>query len=119
MEAMMANRPMLVVRLRVEPQYEKEFTEWYHREYLDPLITIAPLFVDIRRFVSNDDSGKIYYTIYEIKDEASIDAAMAVFDRPDRQEARRQWQEWEHRAVRDLDARVVLPIYPEPRARSK
>jgi hypothetical protein len=108
----MANRPMLVVRLRVEPQYEKEFTEWYHREYLDTLIPIAPLFVNIRRYASQDDGSKIYYTIYEIKDEASIDAAMAAFDRPDRQEHRRRWQEWERRAVRDLDAQIVLPIYP-------
>jgi hypothetical protein len=109
---MAARRPMLVVRLRVEPEHEKAFTEWYHREYLDTLVPIAPLFVGIRRYVSRDSNGKIYYTIYEIKDEASIDAAMAVFDRPDRQEQRRLWQEWERRAVRDLDAQIVLPIYP-------
>lgn len=108
----MAKHPMLVVRLRVEPQYEKEFTDWYHREYLDTLIPIAPLFASIRRFVSREGADKIYYTLYEIKDEASIDAAMAVFDRPDRQEHRRLWQEWEQRAVRDLDARIVVPIYP-------
>lgn len=108
----MAKHPMLVVRLRVEPQYEEEFTEWYHRDYLDTLIPVAPLFVSIRRFAAREGAGKTYYTLYEIKDEASIDAAMAVFDRPDRQEHRRLWQEWEHKAVRDLDAQIVLPIYP-------
>ncbi len=109
---LMAHRPLLVVRLRVDPSHEEAFTTWYHREYLDTLMPIAPLFVTCRRFESHEGNDKVFLTIYEIKDEASVDAAMAVFDRPERQEHRRQWQAWEKRALRDVDSRVFLPIYP-------
>ena len=37
----MANRPLLVVRLRVDPSHEEAFTRWYHHEYLDTLMPIA------------------------------------------------------------------------------
>lgn len=109
---MMATRPLLVVRLRVDPNHEDAFTTWYHREYLDTLMPIAPLFVSCRRYEAHEGNDKVFLTIYEIKDEASVDAAMAVFDRPERQEHRRQWQAWEKRALRDVDSRVFLPIYP-------
>lgn len=109
----MPNRPTLVVRLRVDPSLEEEFTRWYHHEYLDKLLPIAPLFVSCRRYVSGEGKDKVFLTIYEIKDEASIDAALAVFDRPDRQDMRRQWQAWEQRALTEVDARVFTHIYPE------
>lgn len=108
----MPSRPLLVVRLRIDPNQEETFNQWYHREYLDTLRPIAPLFVGITRYVSTQGDDKVYLTIYEIKDEASVQAAMAVFDRPDRQEHRRAWQAWERKAVKEIDARVFLPVYP-------
>ena len=109
----MPKRPMFVVRLRVDPAQEQAFTRWYHNEYLDPLLPTAPLFVSCRRYVSGEGADKVFFTVYEIKDEASIDEALAVFDQPHRQESRRQWKEWEQRAVTEIDARVLRQIYPE------
>lgn len=108
----MAARPLLLVRLRVDADQEEAFNRWYHEGYLDTLAPMAPLFVSIARYVSRDGDDRIYLTIYEIKDTASIDAAMAVFDRADRQEHRRQWKAWEQQAVKEIDARVFVPIYP-------
>jgi len=54
----------------------------------------------------------VFLTIYEIKDEASFDAALAVFDRPDRREYQRQWQAWEKKAVTESNVRLFTPIYP-------
>jgi len=100
-----------MVRMRIDPAYEEEFNRWYNHEYLDTLQAIAPLFTQCYRQVSGEGGDKVYMTIYEIKDEASIEEALAVFDRLDRQEHRRQWQEWEKKAVKEIDARVFRPVY--------
>ena len=107
----MSNRPHLIVRFRVDPAYEEEFNQWYNQDYLDTLKPIAPLFTHCFRQVAEDGDDKVYITIYEIKDEDSIDAALAVFDRDDRQEHRRQWQAWEKKAIKDMDARIFHPFY--------
>jgi hypothetical protein len=107
----MSNHPQFVVRMRIDPQYEAEFNRWYNHEYLDTLRPLAPLFINCFRQVSGEGQDKVYMTVYEIKDEESIEAALAVFDRPDRQEHRRQWKEWEKKAVKDIDARVFRPHY--------
>ncbi len=105
-------RPLLLVRLRVDPAQEEAFNRWYHHDYLDTLAPLAPLFTRITRYVSRNGDDRVYLTVYEIRDEASIEQALAVFDRPDRQDHRRQWKAWEQRAVREIDARVYVPIYP-------
>lgn len=107
----MSNRPHFIVRMRIDPAYEEEFNRWYNHDYLDTMKPIAPLFTHCFRQVSGEGDDKVYLTIYEIKDEASIDEALAVFDRLDRQEHRRQWKEWEKKAVKEIDARVFRPFY--------
>jgi hypothetical protein len=107
----MSDRPHLIVRFRVDPVYEEEFNNWYNHEYLDALKPIAPLFTKCFRQVGGEGDDKVYMTIYEIKDEASVETALAVFDRPDRKESRRQWQAWEKKAIKDMDARVFHPVY--------
>ena len=108
----MSTRPLFVVRMRIDPAQEEAFTQWYNHDYLDTLRPIAPLFVNCSRYVAGEGEDKVYITVYEIKDEASIEEALAVFDRPDRQEHRRQWQAWEKKAVKEIDARVFRSIYP-------
>ncbi len=107
----MLNRPHFIVRMRLDPAHEAEFNEWYSHDYLKTLEPIAPLFTNVARFVSGEGEDKVYLTVYEIKDEASIEAALAVFDREDRQDYRRQWKEWEKKAVKEIDARVYRSIY--------
>ena len=107
----MSNRPYFIVRMRLDPAYEEEFNQWYNNDYLATLKPIAPLFTHCQRQVSGEGEDKVYLTIYEIKDEASIGEALAVFDRQDRQEHRRQWKEWEKKAVKDIDARVFRSHY--------
>lgn len=110
----MSSRPHLIVQFKVDPAYEDEFNEWYNNDYLAPLQPIAPLFTHCFRQVGGEGDDKVYISIYEIKDEDSIDEAMAVFDREDRQEYRRQWQAWEKKAVTVIDARVFRPFYSWP-----
>lgn len=107
----MATRPHFIVRMRLNPAHEEEFNTWYNNDYLATLRPIAPLFTDCYRQVSGEGEDKVYLTIYEIKDEASIDEALAVFDREDRQDYRRLWKEWEKKAVKDIDARVFRSHY--------
>jgi len=107
----MSNRPHLMVRMRIDPAYEEEFNRWYNHDYLDTLQPIAPLFTQCYRQVGGEGDDKVYMTIYEIKDEDTIEEALAVFDQLDRQEHRRQWQEWEKKAVKEIDARVFRPVY--------
>lgn len=108
----MGARPLYVVRLKLNPEHEEAFNQWYNREYLDPMRPIAPLFVNIYRHVAGEGDNKTYLTIYEIKDEASIDEALGFFDLPERQEARRQWKEWSQKAVREIEADTFHAIYP-------
>ena len=107
----MSDRPHMMVRFKVDPAYEDEFNEWYNNDYLATLKPIAPLFTRCFRQVSGEGKDKVYISVYEIKDEASIDEAMAVFDRPERQEHRHLWQAWEKKAVTVLDAQVYRPFY--------
>jgi hypothetical protein len=107
----MSNRPYFIVRMQLDPAYEEEFNQWYNNDYLATLKPIAPLFTHCQRQVSGEGEDRVYLTIYEIKDEASIDEALAVFDREDRQEHRHQWKEWEKKAVKDIDARVFRSHY--------
>ena len=107
----MAACPHYIVRMRLDPAYEEEFNNWYHNDYLATLKPIAPLFTDCYRLVSGEGEEKVYLTIYEIKDNDSIDAALAVFDREDRQDHRRQWKEWEKKAVKEFDARAFRSYY--------
>ncbi len=109
----MSPRPIYFVRMKLDPAQEAAFNEWYNREYLDTLRPIAPLFVNIYRYVSGEGADKTYLTIYEIKDEASIDAALSVFDSPERAPHRVQWKEWEARAVTEIQAGVFHQIYPQ------
>src|SRR5688500_2770740 len=107
----MTTRPRFIVRLRVDPQYEEEFTRWYNDEYLTTLQAIAAPFTHCARYVSRLGDDVVYLTIYEIADGASTEQAMAVFDRVDRQEWRKQWQAWEKKALREFEARWYHPIY--------
>ena len=107
----MSNCPHLIVRFKVDPAHEDEFNTWYNTDYLETLKPIAPLFTRCFRQVGGEGADKVYMTIYEIKDVDSIDEALAVFDRPDRQEHRRLWQAWEQKAVTVLSAGVFHPFY--------
>lgn len=108
----MSKRPLFVVRMKLDPAHEAEFNQWYNEYYLDTLRPIAPLFVNIYRYVSGEGDDKTYLTVYEIKDEASIDAALGIFDTEARAEHRVQWKKWEAKAVREIDARTFLQSYP-------
>jgi hypothetical protein len=104
-------RPIYFVRLKLDPAVADEFNQWYDREYLDTLRPIAPLFVNISRYARGEGADRVYLTIYEIKDEQSVDEALAVFDHPDRAESRVQWQAWEKKAVREIEAGLFQQIY--------
>ena len=107
----MSARPHLMIRFRVDPEHEEEFNAWYNKDYLDDVRPIAPLFTHCFRQVAEDEDGRVYTTVYEIRDEDSIEEALAVFDREDRQEHRRQWQAWEKKAVHDFSSFVFRPFY--------
>ena len=107
----MEKHPLLVVRLRVDPDKEEALNDWY-RNFLDTLVPVAPDFVSVRRFMTTEGGQKTYLTIYEIKDEASIESAMAVFDRPERQAYRPEWAEWENSAVQFCSVEIYVQVYP-------
>jgi antibiotic biosynthesis monooxygenase (ABM) superfamily enzyme len=107
----MARRPIYFVRMKLRPEQEAAFNAWYDREYLDTLKPIAPLFTSIKRFVTGEGENKEYLTVYEIKDEASIEAALAVWDRPDQADRRKNWKIWEERAVREISAGIYTCTY--------
>lgn len=107
----MANHPYFVVRFRVDPAHEEAFNRWYNQEYLDTLKPTASLFTACYRLVGEEEGDKVYMTIYEIKDEDSVEEAVAAFDRADREEFRRQWQAWEKKAIKDMDDRIFYSIY--------
>ncbi|MFN8497933.1 MAG: DUF4286 family protein [Anaerolineae bacterium] len=109
----MSNRPIYFVRLKLDPTQEAAFNEWYDHEYLDTLRPIAPLFVNIYRYAAGEGADKTYLTIYEIKDEASIDEALSVFDAPERASSRVDWKAWEAKAVTEIQAGVFHQIYPQ------
>jgi hypothetical protein len=101
----------MIVRMKIDPAYEDEFNQWYNHDYLDSLQPIAPLFTNCTRLVAGEGDDKVYLSVYEIKDDESIDAALAVFDREDRQGYRVQWKAWEKKVVKEIEADVYRPIY--------
>jgi antibiotic biosynthesis monooxygenase (ABM) superfamily enzyme len=107
----MEKRALLFVQLRIDPEKEEEFNEWY-RDYLDSLLPLAPKFNTIRRFVSRDSEQTTYLTIYESDDVAALEEAMAAFDLPERQTHRVEWKAWEGSSLHDVSAGVFEQVYP-------
>jgi antibiotic biosynthesis monooxygenase (ABM) superfamily enzyme len=107
----MEKRALLFVQLRVDPEKEEEFNEWY-RDYLDTLLPLAPTFTTVRRFVSRDAEQTTYLTIYESEDVEALEEAMAAFDLPERQTHRVEWKAWESSSLEDVSAGVFEQVYP-------
>ncbi len=107
----MTTHPYFIVRFRVDPKDEEAFNQWYNHEYLDTLKPIAPLFTKCYRLVGDEEGDRVYMTIYEIKDEASIEEAVAAFDRPGREQYGRQWQVWEKKGIKDMDDHIFHTVY--------
>lgn len=107
------NRPIYFVSLKVDSEKEAEFNDWYSG-YLESLEPPASDFTSIRRFVQRDADGEpVYVTIYEFADEESIESTLEVFERPERQQSRKEWQAWESSHLYDVTAGVFLQVYPQ------
>ncbi|WP_169546449.1 DUF4286 family protein [Sneathiella aquimaris] len=57
---------LLVVRVKVDPDVESEWNTWYNKVHL-PEISECPGFLSASRYMSEDESGRLYLTVYELE----------------------------------------------------
>ncbi len=99
----MKKKPMLIIRMNVDPKYDEEFNKYYNGK-MAKFMEQVPLLVSSRRSVCERKGIKEYITIYEIESEDKIEECLASI--PDTKE----WAEWEEKAVSNLVKGVYLDI---------
>ena len=86
------------VRLRVRPEDEKEFNEWYEGTYIPKLMQEVPHFFTASRWCAEIDGERIYITDYETTTD-DMELAIAEMRRPERASINAEFYEWRDRAI--------------------
>lgn len=98
----------MVITLGVTPEKEGEFNEFYNHRFLPALLASAPEISSIRRYEEINPGGtlrwytKQYLTIYELKNEESVNNADEVFLRPGLRELITEFQTWKKNDLRNF-----------------
>ena len=91
-------RVIYQVRLKVKPEAEAGFNEWYEGQYIPKLMRETPHFSAVRRYEGTANGDKIYVTEYETTSQG-IDLAMSEMRSPQRAEDNAQFYAWRDRAI--------------------
>ena len=101
-------KPYLVVRASIEPGVMDEFLRWYVEVHLPHVMAIPGI---ERAYRSNCRRAGVNWTaLYEIKDDASVNAAITSGEADT---ARQDWERWLPH-VQDLSVEVYAGLPPQP-----
>jgi hypothetical protein len=117
----MPGNPIMIVSLRIAPEKEAEFNEFYHHRYIPKLLEIVPEIQVARRYEEYGVAGSLkwftkrFLTVYEIASEAVLDAAIEGLSRPGREAERTEWNRWKTSYLKDLSRVAYRQIYAHDR----
>lgn len=101
-------KPYLVVRANIDPVVLEEFDNWYKEVHLPHVMQIPGI---VRAYRSNcHRTGINCTTLYELKNNASIQAAFASAEA---NQARQDWERWLPH-VSELTVEVYAVLGPLP-----
>ncbi len=101
-------KPYLVVRANIDPVVLEEFDNWYKEVHLPHVMQIPGI---VRAYRSNcHRTGINWTTLYELKNNASIQAAFASAEA---NQARQDWERWLPH-VSELTVEVYAVLGPLP-----
>ena len=86
------------VRLKLKPEDEQAFNEWYEGTYVPKLMHEVPHFFAASRWVGEIDGERIYITDYETTTE-DMETAIAEMRRPERAEINAEFYAWRDKSI--------------------
>jgi hypothetical protein len=116
-----SGKPIMIVSLRVAPEKEAEFNEFYHHRYIPKLLEVVPEFRAARRYEEYGVAGNLkwftkrFITVYEIASEAVLSQALEGLSRPGREEERAQWARWKAEYLKDVTRVAYRQTYAHER----
>lgn len=117
----MTGKPIMVVGLRIAPEKEADFNEFYHHRYIPQLLKVIPEFVSARRYEEYGVAGSLqwftkrFLTISEFASEAAIETGLDGLTRPGREAEREEWDRWKASELKDLTRVVYHETYRHER----
>lgn len=103
---------ILMQTLRVVPQEEAAFTEFYHHRYLPRVLDLVPEIKTVRRYEEWGVEGSLawfrkrFLTLFEIEAADPAAAFTAGLARPGGEAEQAEWSGWRDRALRDVELTV-------------
>lgn len=121
-EASMVGKPLMIVSLRVDPEAEAGFNEFYHHVYIPKVLEVIPELISARRYEEYGVEGSLkwftkqFLTIYEFESEAAIEAGIqALNNRPGREVERQTWERWKTSHLHDVQSITYKETYAHER----
>jgi hypothetical protein len=112
---------LMTVSLRLAPQDEAAFNDFYHHQYIPRLWENTSVFHSVRRFEEFGVAGSLrwfnkeYLTIYELKNGICPADVEAALEAPGREAEVLLWQQWKSSALKDCRREFFEEIYRHPR----
>ncbi|RUR84935.1 DUF4286 family protein [Chlorogloeopsis fritschii PCC 9212] len=104
----MVGKPLMTVSLRVDPEAEAGFNEFYHHVYIPRLLEVIPELISARRYEEYGVEGSLkwftkqFLTIYEFGSEALIDTGIKALNRAGREAEKETWKRWGTNHLHDV-----------------
>jgi hypothetical protein len=98
LEADVVTRAIYQVRLKLKPDAEAAFNEWYEGAYIPKLMRETPHFTAVRRLEGILDGERIYLTEYETTTE-TMEQAIAEMRAPGRAADNAAFYRWRDEAI--------------------
>jgi hypothetical protein len=117
----LSGKPIMIVSLRVAPEKEAEFNEFYHHRYIPKLLEVVPEFTAARRYEEYGVAGSLkwftkrFITVYEVASEAVLSQAVEGLSRPGREEERAEWGSWKAEYLKDVSRVAYRQTYAHER----
>ncbi|MFQ5879121.1 MAG: hypothetical protein ACE5IZ_02960 [Dehalococcoidia bacterium] len=106
----MSGKPLLVIRVHIEPSMLTEFERWYHSVHLQNMLKIPGVVAAYR--LSPARVGTNWVAVFKFDNEAALQEA---FNSAEASRARQAWQQWmphiSEMSVEVYAALTALPPY--------
>ncbi len=113
-----AGRPFFSVNIEIQSlDKEKEFNDWYEKEYLPKNLADVPTWIACRRYSSLDPHRLRRITIYETQNEEGLKRSLQLMRSSHRFDENAAWNQWDtgdHPLIVWEDATSFVPIYRYP-----
>lgn len=112
---------LMTVSLRIAPEHEAAFNDFYHHQYLPVLVRKVPEIEKVWRYEEFGVAGSLrwfnkqFLTHYLLAPGIGVDEIEAALKRPGREEERAEWDRWKSSRLRDLERVCHREIYRHDR----